>query len=76
MGVVIIPHKLVKMVNELINVKHSEHRLAHSEHVSVSLIRRQMSVMEIHRESRAFCHAGVREGFLPESDISVESQRE
>ena len=28
------------------------------------------------RGGRALCHVGVREGFLQESDISVESRRE
>lgn len=71
MGVVIILHKLVKTMAELIYIKHPEHSLARSD----SPMERQTGV-EVHTRSRALCHVGVREGFLPKSDISVESKRE
>lgn len=71
MGIVVILYKLVKTVDELIYIKHSEHGLVHGEHVNISLFERQTGVMEVHMRSRALCRVVSRR-----ADIAGESQRE
>ena len=61
-------------MNELKHVKHPEHCLAQSEHVSVSLMERNERRGNTQKE-QGICHTGGRGGFLLESDILVGSQQ-
>ena len=52
-------------MDELMHMKHSEHGLAHSERVDVSLMEIQMGVMETHARRQSPLSCGCQGGLPP-----------